>query len=315
MKKLLPAIIGGIVLVVLAIMILFSPDTNQSDSNGSSVAATIFPIYDITTNITGDAIGVQLILPAGASPHTFDPSPSSIRDIENADVIYSIGHGLDDWTQTLVQAVGADSVVVDDGIEIRSSDNEDEHEDEHEENEDEHEDEEDGHGHGPDDPHYYLTIPNAKIVASTITKDLSNRYPQHAETFQANLQTYLNQLDTADAEIRESLSEVENKNLITLHDAWYYFAKEYDLVIIGSFEPSPGREPTPQYLAELSDALNASQTTTLYTEPQLGTQNIQAFIEDNDLSIAELDPIGGLENRSSYIELMKYNAQVIQQNQ
>ena len=193
--------------------------------------------------------------------------------------------------------------MVDSGIEIRAN-AEDEEEEEHDEEE-----------HGATDPHYWLSIRNAIIISQTIADDLSQRYPEHADEFSSNLETLINDLNTADQEIRTTFTNVTNKNIITLHDAWYYFAEEYGLNITGTFEPSPGREPTPQYLVELMNAIEESGSTTLYSEPQLPITGLKSFAADNKLTIAELDPVGGVEGRDSYIELMKYNAETIAQNQ
>ena len=335
MKKLIPGVIAGVAIVVIAIALLSSQTSSPTAED--KVAATIFPLYDITQNIAGETVDVELVLPAGTSPHTFDPTPSTLRDLQGTVAIYAIGHELDGWTDTLTDSVGAETVVVDAGIEIRESAHADEHEDEHDEDPDEdhhdeeehdddhddHEDEEehededdhDGHAHGATDPHYFLSISNANTIAQTIADDLSQRFPEHAETFNANLEDYLAELGLAQNEIIATLDGVENNNLITLHDAWYYFAEEYDLNVVGTFEPSPGREPTPQYLIELTEAVESARVNTIYSEPQLATDSIDAFVSDNGLTIAELDPIGGVEGRMSYIDLMKYNAEVIAQNQ
>lgn len=309
MKKLIPGAIAGVAIVIIAIATLSSQTSEPSSE--AKVAATIFPIYDMTQNIAGDVIDVELALPAGASPHTFDPSPSTLRDLQGTEVIYAVGHGLDNWTETINESIGAETLVVDTGVAIRERAHEEEHDDEHED-EDEHEEE---HVHGDTDPHYYLSISNANVIAQTITDDLSQRFPEHAETFNANLENYLAELELAQNEIIATLDGVQNNNLITLHDAWYYFAEEYDLNIVGTFEPSPGREPTPQYLVELTEAVESANVQTIYSEPQLATSSIEAFLSDNKLKLAELDPIGGVGERQSYIDLMKYNAEIIAQNQ
>lgn len=307
MKKLLipVALLAAIVVAAL----FFSAPAVETPA--APVATTIFPVYDITRNIADGATSVELIVPPGASTHTFDPSPSTLRNLRNVEVVYAIGHGADDWIDEIINSVDAQKVVVDHDIDIRDAEH-----DEHEEEEGEHEDEgEEEHEHGPEDPHYWLSIPNAKVIAATIADDLSQRFPEDADVFATNLERYLQELDQADGEIRSQLADVSNPQLITLHDAWYYFAQEYGLEIVGTFEPTAGREPTPQYLVELQEAIEASGSRTLYSEPQLSTAGLSGFARDNNLTIAELDPIGGTEGRGSYIALMKYNAQTIFQNQ
>ncbi|MDP2631168.1 MAG: metal ABC transporter substrate-binding protein, partial [Candidatus Uhrbacteria bacterium] len=165
------------------------------------------------------------------------------------------------------------------------------------------------------DPHYWLSIQNAKIITQTIADDLSLRFPEFAVEIAINKSNYLEELNKAEQEIIVMLNQVQNKNLLTLHNAWYYFADAYDLSIVGTFEPTAGREPTPQYLVQLMEAIEKSGSKTLYSEPQLATLSLESFLIDNDLSLSELDPIGGVSGRESYIKLMLYNANVISQNQ
>lgn len=264
-----------------------------STEHSARVATTIFPLQDITQNIVGDTMDVELILPPGASPHTFEISPSTLRKLDSTEVIFSIGNGLDNWTNNIAQSLKVDVVVVDQNINLRSGIEIDE----------------------PTDPHYYLDFNNAIIISQTITETLSKQFPEYANIFKANEQAYILELEKADSEIHKKFEPMQNRHLITLHDAWYYFANAYDLRIVGTFTPTPGREPTPQYLIDLQEAVSLSNVNVLYTEPQLSTDTIQAFIEDNNLKIATLDPIGGFSDRQSYIQLMQYNANIIYNNQ
>ncbi len=295
MKKLFLLI--GLVVIGSALVLLLQSESEQNEPS-ADVAATIYPIYDITRSIAGDALNVGLVLPAGASPHTFEPTPSLVRKLSDASVVYAIGHGFDDWVDSVIETVESEKFIVDGGVKLREAE-------EHEE--------EGGH-HGEEDPHYWLSVTHAIVIASNIKTDLSSRYPEYEETFTINLADYSSKLVETDLEIRRVLGEIENRGLITLHDAWYYFAEEYDLDIVGTFEPTAGREPTPQYLADLIGAIEASQATTLYTEPQLGTDSLTSFLADYNLSLAELDPIGGQSNET-YIEMMLQNAQTIANNQ
>ncbi|MFH1632010.1 MAG: metal ABC transporter substrate-binding protein [bacterium] len=292
-------IIIGLVIILATIVLLIPRKAN--DATSTPVAATIFPIYDITLNVVGDTMDVGLILPAGASPHTYDPTPSTLRDLAGAEVVYAIGYGFDDWINTVIESVGAEKVLVDDGITLLDQQSSHSHSD--------------SHGETASDPHYWLTVENAKLITQTIAGDLSNRFPEHADTFTNNASAYLSQLNQLDQNITNALAEVNNQNMVTLHDAWFYFAEEYGLEIVGTFEPTAGREPTPQYLVELTHAIEEAGTTVLYSEPQLATDSIESFLTDNNLSIAVLDPLGGVDDRQTYIDLMLYNAQTISQNQ
>ncbi len=267
------------------------------------VAATIFPIYDIVRNVGRDVVSVDLILPPGAEPHSFEPRPSLIASLRGAAAVYAVGHGLDVWIDQVVSAAGTAEVVVDRAIAIRPSvvpftdaaaaaASE-----------------------GPDDPHYWLTIPNAELIAGTVADDLAARFPDQAARIRLNLNSYLAELDAADRTIRRDFAGLKSRSFISFHDAWYYFAAAYGLHLAGTFEPTAGREPTPRYLTTLRDVIRQDGVTVLYFEPQFNVDLMSAFARDNNVKLAVLDDIGGTPGRDSYIKLMLSNAQTIEANQ
>lgn len=303
MKKsiLIPLILATVV-GVTAIILLLPP--RQKIEGGGPVAATIFPIYDIARELTAGVFDVTLVLLPGSEPHAFEPSPSMVRALADAKVVYAVGNGLDNWIDGVIPE-SAEKMTVDGGIALRAS-----VEPFHDATAGEKEDDP-----GQTDPHYWLTVPNAKIIAATITVDLKTRFPVHAVRFEENAAEYAAKLDALDAEVRADLEKIENRAIISFHDAWYYFAAEYGLTIAGTFEPTPNREPTPRYLQELERAVKDSGVSTLYTEPLFSSDAIFAFAADNGLTLSQIDDIGGLPGRGSYIELMRYNAKTISTNQ
>ena len=291
----------------IIVLIIISLTTKPLEGlNKPTVAATIFPIYDIAQNIAGDEVDVKLVLPPGSSPHTFAPSPSDIIQLQQADSIYTIGAGLDDWSSVVTESLNIEEVELSDAIISIENDEEDEHEDE-----DEH-----GHADGDIDPHYWLSIENAKLISGAILADLSARYPESTEAFTENHAAYVIQLEDAQEQISTILADVENRNLLTFHDSFSYFAAEYGFNIVGTFEPTAGREPTPQELVQLTQLVKELGVQVIYSEPQLSTAPLEAFLNDNKIEVKVLDPIGGsTESLPSYINLMIGNAKVITQNQ
>jgi ABC-type Zn uptake system ZnuABC Zn-binding protein ZnuA len=292
-----------IVLAAAVLALLLAPSRSRAPASAAPVAATIFPIYDIARNVAKDIFAVTLVLPPGAEPHSFEPAPSTVRALAEAEVVYAVGYGLDDWIDGIVPPT-TEKRVLDDGITLRPS-----VESFRDQGAEEAEDV------GPTDPHYWLSVPNAKRMAATMAADLKARFPDHADRIDANLIAYQAELDAADAEVRAALASLENRRIITFHDAWYYFAEEYGLTLVGTFEPAPGREPTPRYLQELRSAVEKAGATTLYTEPLFSSDAISAFAADHGLRLAEIDDVGGTPGRDSYVSLMRANAKTIQENQ
>ncbi len=325
MKKFIgPAILVGVMAVVLVIGYVFLIKPVTQEGNNLKVAATIYPLADIVENIAGDKIEVVNIVPPGASPHTFEVTPSSVKELQGAEIIFAIGDPLDTWTADLLSAVdGTEVLTVDDGIDrhefqyTHHHEEADHEEDEHEHEEADHEEEEHGHGHehedGELDPHYWLSTNNAKIIAGNVAAELSWLDPENAEVYQSNLLAYQAELDQVHEEIESILKSLSSRELIVFHESWNYFADEFDLEIAGVFTTSPGKEPTPSELAELHDTAEEHGITAVFSEPQLSPETIRPFVEDLDLELYVLDPLGGIDERDSLINTLKYNAQTIQQ--
>ena len=276
----------------------------QSPGARPKIAATIFPIYDIAKNIVGDGLDVTCILPPGASPHTYEPSPRRVRELEGVRLVFSVGHGLDNWTDALIGMLpNARKVVVDNGVNLAETSDPEEHED--------HESAGNEHDHEGVNPHYWLSINNGKRIARNIADEIIRLDPDGEDRYRVNLSAYLLKLDTAEARISDRIGRLPVKKMIAFHSAWVYYADEFGLEIVGTFEPFPGKQPTPRYLARLHDKAKAHDVKNLFSEPQLSGETVASFVNDIGLELYILDPLGGVEGRSSYIELFEYNTDVI----
>ncbi|MBU0649019.1 metal ABC transporter substrate-binding protein [Patescibacteria group bacterium] len=303
MKKIL-LIIGIILLVLGGLFYYFMNSEKPTQQSEIKIAATIFPIYDIAKNIVSDKMDTELISPPGASPHTFEVTAEQIKKLQNAKIIFAIGHGLDDWILKVQDALPQAQIkTVSPNIELSEFGQEHEHE-EAEEREEEHE-------HTGIDPHYWLTMANAKIIARNILQEMQNLDPANREYYEKNYQNYIQELDDADKNTHDLLDEISSREIITMHTAWSYFSREYGLEVVATFEPFPGQEPSPQYLVELSKATQEHDIKTIFSEPQLSNEALIPFLRDLGVTLKILDPLGGLAERDSYINMMLYNAQTI----
>jgi ABC-type Zn uptake system ZnuABC Zn-binding protein ZnuA len=252
------------------------------------VAATIFPLSDIVRQVAGPAAEVVLVLPPGASPHTFEPTPSSVRALDGAGVLFVIGHGLDDWAARLARGAGIARVVrVDAGIALRRAPG------------------------ARTDPHYWLAAPNGKAIARTVAAELVRLAPARRAELDRALAAYLARLDAADAEVRRLLADLPTRRIATVHDAFGYFADAYGLEVVATFEPYPGLEPSPRFVVEFQKKIQASAVHVIFTEPQLSVDALRPLARDLGVTLAVLDPLGGLPGREGYIELLLFDARAV----
>jgi ABC-type Zn uptake system ZnuABC Zn-binding protein ZnuA len=290
-RLLILGILAGAAVFVIGIAYFRGGDALSRDEAGKTVvAATIYPLYDMARNVAGEDAEVKLILPPGASPHLFEFSPKQLAELKNVKVVFVIGHGLDHWaTQITNVTKGARVIPVDQGIDLRTFED------------------------GTTDPHYWLHLGNARQITDHIAKELIEMDPAHADAYRANAQVYKDRLATEEQRLRQALAPARGRPILTFHDAWYYFAEDFGLKIFGTFESSAGEEPTPRYLAALQRELGEKQIRIIFIEPQLSTAVLKSFAEDNHLSIAVLDPLGGVEGRATYLDLMEFNANSVRQ--
>lgn len=327
-------IVGGVVLllVIWGVNTLQSSENRNSVVDGLQVSASIPPIGMIAEEIVGELGQVHIVLPPGISPHIYEPTPKDIRTLSESSVFFAVGQELDTWVADMSETAGNVSVVtVDADIDLlayaeahhdeHGHDEDEHHEDEHrhegDDHDDVHEDEEHGddhdeekhddHAHGEFDPHYWLSPDNARIIAATVRDTLSTEDAENADMYSANYDAFVTALDAAEAEWQTSIDAIADSRIVTFHDAWAYFAAYTDIEIAATVEPFPGQQPTPQYLANLEDTVADTGVEAIFTEPQLASDAIEAFITDTGVAYAILDPLGGVDGRSMYIDLISYN--------
>jgi len=290
--------------MVIAFVVIFSfgflfIERNRTNSTRSSptsstnklkVVATIFPIADMIRHIGGDHVEVVTILPPGASPHSFEPTPASVREIAGATALFKIGQGLDDWSEKITNA--SDAIIVVDfssKIALRTLE-------------------------GNPDPHYWLSPTNGLIIADTVSQTLATLDPTNAQTYQNNLIAYRANILSTDARIKTLFAPVKTRDFATFHEAWFYFADRYGLTVSASFEPSPNKEPTPQYLAKFMETIKQKQIRIIFSEPQLSPDVIMQTAKDLGVKLDTLDPIGGTSPETdSYVKMLEWNADKIAQ--
>lgn len=236
--------------------------------------------------IAGDKAEIVTLLPAGANPHTFELAPSLIKKLDGSAVIFTIGKGFDEWISGVSDNLPSTELInLNRGIEIIQG-----------------------------DPHYWLSISNAKLLVQNIAETLIRLNPAESETYQANLSRYLDRLDMTETEIRSKMSGLEQKKIITFHDGWRYFARDYGLEVAATVESHEGNEPTPRQLANLEKTIRNNHIKVLFTEPAVSEPLAESICRDFNLRLVALDPFGTEDKEDSYIQLMLENADRVARN-
>ena len=315
--------LGLIILIFAAGCQRVDQQDNEYETGGATdtgklkVVATTTIVGDVVSEIGGDLIDLTVLLPVGTDPHGFDPTPQDVAKLADADVIFANGLGLEEFLDSMIESAGVENkvVYVSDGIDLlRSEEHHDEDEGEEHHDEDEGEEHHHEHNHGGIDPHTWFSPLNVMVWIHNIAYALSDVDPDSAQAYAHNEEVYEAELVELDTWIREQVAQIpeDNRNLVTDHSLFTYFADEYSFTQVGALIPgySTVSEPTAQELAQIEDAiedLNVKAVFVGYTvNPVLGervaddTGTELVFVYTGALS--ETDGAA-----ATYLHYMRYN--------
>jgi len=221
------------------------------------VIVSILPLVDFVENVGGERVAVTVMVPPGASPHVFSPTPGQMREVSRAKMFVKVGSGVEFelvWMDR-IRAQNEEMFIVDSSVGIELMGMEEpcpccpkgqEHKDEqHHEGKDhgkEH------HHHGGQDPHIWLSPLNAKIMVENILSGLIKIDPEYADFYTENAERYLQELDDLYQYIRGRLKGFQNRYFLIYHPAFGYFARDHNLTQLAI--EHEGKEPTARVIME-----------------------------------------------------------------
>lgn len=269
-----------------------------------TVVASIFPLADLVAAVGGDDVVVTPLLPAGASPHTFEAAPTHARSLAQAELVVSVGGGLDPFVERLLSAAPPHAVhlellpavpqtVFAPGAGPAAAG---------------------AAAGGEPDPHIWLDPVLVRDgLLPALNGALSALRPSLAPRFGERAAAYAGELTALDTWIRQRLPGLEAKGLITVHRAWGHFGARYGLQT-WAVENQPGQEPSPRWLMDLLAIASQRNIGTLFTEPQLAAHAVEALVLEFGGQVLTLDPLGGpdIVGFDSYLEMMRTNVLTIE---
>jgi len=285
-------------LVIVGLLPLLIMIANHSYAEKIKVIASIVPLADFAKQVGGERIDVQLLLPPGASPHTYEPTPKALREVNNAKVFIKIGAGLENWAEKIITASGNKGLIIVDsskGIQLIR----------------------DVHSHHLShdsyaDPHIWLNPVIANDIVTKIEKALIEADPENAKIYEKNALLYREKLSQLDKEISDKIKTFSIKEYVTFHPAWNYFSKRYGLRVAGVIEELPGKEPSPKHVARIVREVKRIGSKVIFAEPQFNPKIAEAIARESGARVLFLDPIGGQEGRETYMKMMRHNISVME---
>ena len=265
------------------------------------IAATTLPVWDFTSRLCQDTplAVTRLVTEQVSCLHDYSLNVRQVKAAEAAQVVVISGAGLEDFLDDLLLDVP--TIDASQGISLLHS--EEGHEEE------EHHHEEDGHHH-EEDPHIWLSPENAQVMAKNICEGLSRQYPDYEDTFRANLEDLLSQLEALQSYGEEQLSGLQCRELIPFHDGFSYFAQAFHLTILESVEEESGSEASAKDLIHLTELVWDHNLPAIFTEVSGSDSAAQVIARETGCKVYALDMA---MSGDSYFEAMYHNINTIRE--
>lgn len=255
------------------------------------VVTTFYPVYVAALNVVNEAPGVEVSLlapPHVGCLHDYQITPDDLRRLADADILLANGAGMETFLDKL--AAGRPDlriVMVSDGIPLLDG-----------------------------NPHVWVSPPGARLQLANIARALSEADPTRAELFASNARRYDERLALLEREMKDALAPFAGTPIVTFHEAFPYFAREFGLRLAGVIEREPGTEPAAGELAETVRTVRSAGVTALFVEPQFSDRAAQIIARETGAVVYELDPVvtGPKEPakaREAYIAAMEVNLKVL----
>ena len=272
----------------------------KSESEVIGVAVTIPPLADFVEQVGADHVRVTVMVPPGANPHTWEPTPRQLVELSRARLYVKVGSGLEFelvWVDKFLE-MNKDITVVDTskGIQLFKMVHEDTTEAKKgnprlsEERGAEHHDK----GY---DPHIWLSPRNAKVMVENIYHALVSIDPTNQAEYAVNKALYFSKLDELDRSIRTYLKEVNNGKFMVFHPSWGYFARDYGLKQIPI--EIEGKEPSLRDLIQLVEQAKKLNIKVIFVSPQFSTKSAEVVAREIGGRTASVDFLA-----QNYIENM-----------
>lgn len=280
MKRILHLIILSSCMITGCICMLASCKKGNSYNNGKkdldpnkpTVTVTIEPFRYFVEQIASDDVNVNVMVPAGSSPETYEPTPQQMVDLSQSVFYFKVGQiGFEKTWMKKLQQNAPDMKVIDTsaGITMLKTQS------------------------GNIDPHTWMSIKSADIITSNIAKALMDKYPEKAEEYKKRLSIFRkNKLDKLQNEIdkyQSSIKGEKQKSFVIYHPTLTYFAKENGLQQYAIEEE--GREPSITQLKELIQRAKSEDSNLIFVQKEFSNRNIQVFIDATHSKAVEINPL------------------------
>ncbi len=260
-----------------------------------NIAASFYPVYISVLNVAGNIPNVKVIdmtKPMTGCLHDYSITPEDMKNLEGAQIFVINGAGMESFMDKVTKEMPNLKILDSSkGIQLIKSE-----------------------GDTGYNPHLWVSISNAITQVKNIGEELSVLDPGNAAKYKSNEEAYIKKLEAERDKMHKVLDNVKNRDIITFHEAFPYFAKEFNLNVVGVIEREPGSEPSAKELASTIDEVNKLKVKALFAEPQYSAKAADTIARETGSKIYTLDPaVTGPMDAGAYLNIMDKNLKSLEE--
>lgn len=277
--------------IILALMlIIISTGCSKPKESGKPVVYTSFyAIYDFASEIAGDKAEVYDMIPVGTEPHEWEPTVRDMARLNDADVLFYNGLGMESWIDSVEAALEASDlefVKLSEGIQAEN------------------------------DPHIWLDPCNVKTMCRSITDTLVGIDPENSAFYEDNFTRYSSELDALDRDYKNTINSIpdENRKIVVSHGAYGPLCAAYGLEQVAVEGMNAESEPSPAKVEEIIKFINKNSIKYIFYEELVSPKVAQTIAEETGCRLLPLDPFEGVSEKGDkrdYISVMRSNLENI----
>ena len=280
----------GFAVAALLVSMLRSTGSPAAEGPHLRVVATFSTLGSLVRAVAGPSVAVSDFVPVGASPEDYQPTPSDIRTLHQADLLFENGGGMETWLQRTVDNAKNPHLRItglSDGLPIRGG-----------------------------NPHLWMDPVLAKRYVTKIADALSVADPAGRSGYEARGRAFNAQLDHLRREIAHQIATIPpaHRTMIVFHNAWQYYNDRFGIRTVGVIELSPGQEPSPKYIAELVALAKQNHVRAVFAEPEYSPKLVQALAESAGITTVENlydDSLSAGPAVRDYPSMLRYDTRTI----
>jgi zinc transport system substrate-binding protein len=277
----------------MGLFIFYSFSANAENVK-TRIVTSFYPMYVAALNVAGDIPGVtveNMTRQVSGCLHDYQLSPNDMKVLSNADIFIVNGAGIESFLEKVMKdRPGLKIINASRGIDLIKDVN------------------------NVENPHVWVSISLHKKQIENIAAGLSKYDPENAKTYRKNADAYIFKLEELRMKIADFAKTISNRDIITFHEAFPYFAREFSLNIVAVVEREPGSDPDARELANTIDIIRKGKVRVLFAEPQYSAKSAEIIARETKAKLYTLDPgVSGPMTADAYIKLMEKNLEVLEE--